>query len=56
MIQIEIEKIEDVRQAVIEIYKNCPHQFLDNDITSEILKGIDDVENIIYRKSQGELL
>lgn len=48
MIQIEIEKLEDVRQAVIEIYKNCPHQFNNNDIIDEMKKGIVDILNTIY--------
>lgn len=54
MVQIEIEtKIgtkEDIRKVVWEIWRKSPHQWDNEDIFSEIEKGIEEI-NVFYKSN-----
>lgn len=46
---IEIEEKEEIREAVMEIWKNCPNTWDDEDIIFEVKKGIDDIMDEIKK-------
>lgn len=55
MIKIDIENIIDIRNIVVEIWKNCPHVWADEDIISEIEKGIDGIRKLVKKGKEGKI-
>lgn len=54
MIEIDIKDKDDIKRAIIDIWGNCPNIWDNEDILSEIEKGIEQLREFIAKKKEGK--